>query len=61
LRDEDLEDSLKSTIFELLNDPKRLQKMRASMRALSTPTAAEKIAEIILKSSAQNKQKGVTA
>jgi UDP-N-acetylglucosamine--N-acetylmuramyl-(pentapeptide) pyrophosphoryl-undecaprenol N-acetylglucosamine transferase len=61
LRDEDLEDSLKSTIFELLNDPQRLQKMRASMRALSTPTAAEKIAEIILKSSAQNKQKGVTA
>lgn len=61
LQDEDLASSLKSTILDLLHDPQRLQKMQISMHALSTPTAAMKIGEIILKSAAQNKQKGASA
>jgi UDP-N-acetylglucosamine--N-acetylmuramyl-(pentapeptide) pyrophosphoryl-undecaprenol N-acetylglucosamine transferase len=61
LRDADLASSLKQTVLDLLNDPQRLQKMQVAMRKLSTPSATQKIAEIILESSAQNKQKGATA
>ncbi|MGV8026962.1 MAG: undecaprenyldiphospho-muramoylpentapeptide beta-N-acetylglucosaminyltransferase [Anaerolineaceae bacterium] len=61
LRDEDLASSLKQTVVGLLNDPQRLQSMQTAMRTISTPTAAQKIAEIVLESGMQNKQKGATA
>ena len=60
LRDGDLSKLLKSTIFDLFNDPNRLQGMQNSMRKASTPDAAEKISKIIL-DAASARKKGAAA
>ena len=58
LRNEDLKDSLQSTIMGLLADTQRLKAMKAAMQNLSIPTAAETIAEVLLESSLPHEQKG---
>jgi len=44
LEDADLQQSLLPTIFSLLEDAPRLEKMRLAMQALSTPDAASRLA-----------------
>ena len=58
LRDEELSTELYPLITHLLEDPQRLSDMSRAMKRLATPQAAEKIAEIILRSAAQRNQKG---
>jgi UDP-N-acetylglucosamine--N-acetylmuramyl-(pentapeptide) pyrophosphoryl-undecaprenol N-acetylglucosamine transferase len=58
LRDEDLPEKLQATIFDLLDRPEQLEKMRAAMRAQATPGAAQTIADIIRGLSRTTHQKG---
>ena len=58
LKDEELSTELEPLLTQLLEDPKRLSDMRQAMNELAAPQAAERIAEIILQSSAHRNQKG---
>lgn len=57
LKDEDLSAQLLPMVTELLNDPKRLEGMRAAMKDLSRPDAAEVIAEMIIQAGRKTRAK----
>lgn len=62
LRDEDMANSLRSTVLDLLYDPQRLQTMQTAMRSLATPDAAQKIGQIVMETGMKKKkQKGAAA
>ena len=55
LEDQDLDSMLLPTINEIMNDTGRLKIMRSAMNSLSKPDAAEKIAELIIKTGKTNR------
>ena len=54
VRDEDLPSQMVTVVSDLLDSPERLEAMKASMRQLAQPDAAEKIMDL-LRESAKNK------
>jgi UDP-N-acetylglucosamine:LPS N-acetylglucosamine transferase len=48
VRDEELDAQIVSLVYGLLQNPKKLNDMRAAMKALAAPQAAEKIAAELL-------------
>jgi len=57
LKDEELEEQLLLKVMELINDEKRLSAMRESMKDLSTPDAADVIAEMIVSAGRKTRAK----
>jgi UDP-N-acetylglucosamine--N-acetylmuramyl-(pentapeptide) pyrophosphoryl-undecaprenol N-acetylglucosamine transferase len=57
LKDEDLGEQLQPEVMELINDEQRLSAMRASMKKLSTPNAADAIAEMIVQAGHKTRAK----
>ena len=57
LKDEDLEEQLLPVVMELINDKKQLAGMRAAIRSLSQPNAAEVIADMIVQAGQKTRTK----